>query len=207
MKAFFLRHKKLHIWLLADLVLLAAFWLTRSSRAWMNGLAAYVSLPIQRALGRLCYRTDISIMEVVYVLAILLGLAYAAWSIAAVAREVRAVCSAAVNQAYFSRTPCLPSGMNESHLRDRTHITAEQKKAALRVFEHLRRLNEDTRRLMTESGSDELMTLARRSRESVDPQIQKIQSALTSGSISWGEYNRSRLEIFEASTGFTPGEH
>ena len=86
MKAFFLRHKKLHIWLLADLVLLAAFWLTRSSRTWMNGLAAYVSLPIQRALGRLCYRTDISIMEVVYVLAILLGLAYAVWSVAAVVR-------------------------------------------------------------------------------------------------------------------------
>ena len=86
MKAFFFFFLKLHIWLLADLVLLAAFWLTRSSRAWMNGLAAYVSLPIQRALGRLCYRTDISIMEVVYVLAILLGLAYAAWSIAAVAR-------------------------------------------------------------------------------------------------------------------------
>lgn len=127
--------------------------------------------------------------------------------IAAVAREVRAVCSAAVNQAYFSRTPCLPSGMHESHLRDRTRITAEQKKAAARVFEHLRRLNEETRTLMTESGNSELMTLARRSRESVDPQIQEIQSALISGTITWGEYNRSRLEIFEASTGFTPGEH
>ena len=127
--------------------------------------------------------------------------------IAAVAREVRAVCSAAVNQAYFSRTPCLPSGMHESHLRDRTRITAEQKKAAARVFEHLRRLNEETRTLMTESGNAELMTLARRSRESVDPKIHEIQSALISGSITWGEYNRSRLEIFEASTGFTPGEH
>ena len=37
MKNFFLQHKKLHIWLLADLVLLALFALLRESRAVMNG--------------------------------------------------------------------------------------------------------------------------------------------------------------------------
>ena len=39
MKAYFLRHKKLHLWLLADLGLLAAFWLCRSSRPVMTLLA------------------------------------------------------------------------------------------------------------------------------------------------------------------------
>lgn len=88
MKAFFLRHKKLHIWLLADLGLLAAFWLCRGNRAWMNALADRVTTPLKQALGRLCYRTDVSVMEVLYVLAVLAGIAYVVWSAAAVARAV-----------------------------------------------------------------------------------------------------------------------
>ena len=35
---FFKSHQKLHIWLLADLVLLAAFWIAREHRDWMNAL-------------------------------------------------------------------------------------------------------------------------------------------------------------------------
>ncbi len=86
MKAFFLKHRKLHIWLLADLCLLAAFWLCRGNRAWMNALADRFTGPLRQALGRLCYRTEISIMEVLYVLAVLLGTAYVVWSIAAVVK-------------------------------------------------------------------------------------------------------------------------
>ena len=40
MKAFFLRHRKLHLWLLADLVLLAAFFLCRSHAGIMTALAS-----------------------------------------------------------------------------------------------------------------------------------------------------------------------
>lgn len=86
MKAFFLKHRKLHIWLLADLCLLAAFWLCRGNRAWMNALADHFTGPLRQALGRLCYRTEISVMEVLYVLAVLLGTAYVVWSIAAVVK-------------------------------------------------------------------------------------------------------------------------
>ena len=78
MKAFFLRHKKLHIWLLADLCLLAAFWLCRGNRAWMNALADHVTGPLKQALGRACYLTDVSVMEALYVLAALLTVGYAA---------------------------------------------------------------------------------------------------------------------------------
>ena len=38
LKAFFLRHKKLHIWLLADCTLLAAFFAIRGHRSWMTRL-------------------------------------------------------------------------------------------------------------------------------------------------------------------------
>lgn len=86
MKAFFLKHRKLHIWLLADLCLLAAFWLCRGNRAWMNALADHFTGPLRQALGRLCYRTEISVMEVLYVLAVLLGTAYVVWSVAAVVK-------------------------------------------------------------------------------------------------------------------------
>lgn len=87
MKAFFFKHKKLHIWLLADLGLLAVFWLTRSCRTWMNALADHVTGPLRQAIGRLCYLTDISVMEVLGVLLVLAGIAYVVWSIAAVVRE------------------------------------------------------------------------------------------------------------------------
>lgn len=86
MKAFFLKHKKLHIWLLADLGLLAAFWLTRRHRAWMNALADHVTGPLRQAIGKVCYLTDISIMEVLYVLMALLGIVYVVWSVAAVVK-------------------------------------------------------------------------------------------------------------------------
>ena len=46
---FFKSHQKLHIWLLADLVLLAAFWIAREHRDWMNALERFVSAPIRRA--------------------------------------------------------------------------------------------------------------------------------------------------------------
>ena len=39
---FFKSHQKLHIWLLADLGLLAAFWIAREHRDWMNALERFV---------------------------------------------------------------------------------------------------------------------------------------------------------------------
>ena len=62
-KAFFLSHKKLHIWLLADLVLLFLFPLVRRRRSWMNALNDRFTGPLRRALGRLSYRTEVSVME------------------------------------------------------------------------------------------------------------------------------------------------
>lgn len=84
MKSFFLSYKKLHIWLLADLGLLAAYFLCRGRRAWMNVLADHVTGPLKCALGRACAMTDVSVMEVLYVLAVLFGVGYLIWSIAAV---------------------------------------------------------------------------------------------------------------------------
>lgn len=85
-KEFFLGYWKLHIWLLAAAGTLALFRLCRGNRAWMNALAEHVTIPLRGALGDLCYLADVSVMEVIYVLAIAAGLAYIVWSIAAVAR-------------------------------------------------------------------------------------------------------------------------
>ena len=86
MKTFWKQHKKLHLWLLADLTVLAAFRLLRGNRQWMNALADSVTTPLKRAIGRVCYLTDISVMEVLGVLLVLAGAAYLVWSIAAVRR-------------------------------------------------------------------------------------------------------------------------
>ena len=86
MKHFFLPYKKLHIWLLSALGVLLVLRLCRGNRIWMNALAEHVTVPLRRGLGELCYRVDFSVMEVLYVLAVLLSLGYLAWSIIAVVR-------------------------------------------------------------------------------------------------------------------------
>lgn len=86
MLSFLKNHQKLHIWLLADLVLLAAFLAARGHRQWMNALERRVSAPIRRFLGSLSNQVSFSMMEVLYVLAGILVLAYVVWSTVAVIR-------------------------------------------------------------------------------------------------------------------------
>ena len=86
MKNFFLRHKKLHLWLLADLVLLVLFALLRGSRAAMNGFVSNFSTPIRRFIGKLCYRVDFSVAELLCVLLAAAAAGYLVWSVIAVVR-------------------------------------------------------------------------------------------------------------------------
>ena len=86
MKALFLKYKKLHLWLLVNLILLAAYFLLRGQKALMTALAENITAPIRQAIGRLCYLTEISVMEVLCVLLIVGAIAYVIWSIAAVIR-------------------------------------------------------------------------------------------------------------------------
>lgn len=86
MRRFLLAYKKLHIWLAVNIGLLAAYFLFRGNRGWMNALADHVTTPLKRNIGRLCYLTEVSVMEVLYVLAVLAGIAYVVWSAAAIIR-------------------------------------------------------------------------------------------------------------------------
>ena len=88
MKSFLKRHQKLHIWLTVDVCLVVAFFLFRGNRQWMNCLTERVTTPLKRAIGRVCYMTEISVMEVLGVFLVLAGAAYLIWSIAAIKRAV-----------------------------------------------------------------------------------------------------------------------
>ena len=84
MKALFLRHQKLHLWLLGDLFLLVLFYLVRGNRALMNVLAERVTAPLRRAIATLTYRTEVSVMEVLCVLLVLGAAGYllgSAWAV------------------------------------------------------------------------------------------------------------------------------
>lgn len=89
LKAFFLRHKKLHLWLLADGCLLAAFLALRESRGAMTALADVMGA-VRRGVGRVCYLAPFSVMEALCAALVLLAVGYTAWSAAAVARSRRA---------------------------------------------------------------------------------------------------------------------
>ncbi len=87
MKVLLLRHKKLHLWLLADLAFLAAFLLARRSRAAMNALTEGFTNPLRRMLGRLCECVPFSVAESLYVLAAMGFLAFLVLGVRAVARS------------------------------------------------------------------------------------------------------------------------
>ena len=80
-------YKKLHICLLAYLGLLSAYCLCMGNRAWMNALAAHVTAPLRRAIGRICYRVDFSVAEALCVLLVVLAATYVVWSVIAVIRR------------------------------------------------------------------------------------------------------------------------
>ena len=63
MKTFFLRYRKLHLWLLGNLAFLAAFLLTRQNRRAMNALTQNFTNPLRRGIGRLCERVPFSVAE------------------------------------------------------------------------------------------------------------------------------------------------
>lgn len=67
---FFKRYRKLHIWLLADLVIIGLFGLTRQCRGVMNTLTTYVTEPLKRALAQVTYLVDFSVAELLYSTAI-----------------------------------------------------------------------------------------------------------------------------------------
>ena len=89
MKALFSRYKKLHLWLLADLALLAAFLFARRSRAAMNALTEGFTNPLRRAVGHLCERVPVSVAESLYVLAALGFLAFLVLGVRAVVQSRR----------------------------------------------------------------------------------------------------------------------
>ena len=84
MKAWFLRCKKRHIWLLSTAVFLAAYFLLRRSRPLMNALADHVTTPFKTAMARICGMTEISVAEVFYLTA-------AAAAIFCIAQFIRAM--------------------------------------------------------------------------------------------------------------------
>ena len=69
----FRKYPKLHIWLLADLLLMGLFVLCRGNRGWMNALTTHFTEPLKRGIARLTYSVSFSVAEMVYITAILVG--------------------------------------------------------------------------------------------------------------------------------------
>ncbi|WP_312280033.1 DUF3810 domain-containing protein [Oscillibacter sp.] len=87
MKPFFLRYKKLHLWLGADLLLLVVFFAVRWNGAWMTALTERVTNPFRRLLGSFSYRVDFSVMEVLCGLLVVFVAAYLSLGTIAVLRK------------------------------------------------------------------------------------------------------------------------
>ena len=132
---FWKNHKKLHIWLGADLAVLGLYLALRHDRGLMNGFADRITTPLKGALGRLCALTSLSVMELLYVLAGAAALAYVVGSVIAVVkargRRGRRAYGALLLAADVSLTVyalfCLMWGVNywTDSFQDRSGITAQ----------------------------------------------------------------------------------
>lgn len=81
MKTFFKRYKKLHLWLLTVLVILALHFALRPCRGLMNFLTQRVLFPLERGIAGLCSVTSASVAELGYITAVLVLILYAAWTL------------------------------------------------------------------------------------------------------------------------------
>ena len=132
---FWKNHKKLHIWLGADLAVLGLYLALRHDRELMNGFADRITTPLKGALGRLCALTSLSVMELLYVLAGAAALVYVVWSVIAVVkargrrgqRAYGAVLLAADVCLTVYALFCLMWGVNywTDSFQDRSGITAQ----------------------------------------------------------------------------------
>ena len=132
---FWKNHKKLHIWLGADLAMLGLYLTLRHDRELMNGFADHITTPLKGALGRLCALTSLSVMELLYVLAGAAALVYVVWSVIAVVkargrrgqRAYGAVLLAADVCLTVYALFCLMWGVNywTDSFQDRSGITAQ----------------------------------------------------------------------------------
>lgn len=78
-KPFFRRHIVRQVWFLLDLFLITAYYICRLNRTWMNLWTERVTGPFQQMLGRLCYRTSLSVMECLAAGLVLFVLLYLVW--------------------------------------------------------------------------------------------------------------------------------
>lgn len=86
MRSFLRFFRRLHIWLLVNLALIAGFFLCSAHADWMTRLAEGVSMPVERALGRLWSLVPFSGAELCYVLALAAAALYVVFAVFAVAR-------------------------------------------------------------------------------------------------------------------------
>ena len=135
MKRWWNRHKKWHLWLLTDLVLLAAFFLLRPYKPLMNALADHVTTPIKTALAVFWSGVSVSAAEVMYLIAVAAVIFWATGLIRALVQRSRrgetiyryllgALCAALTIWAGF----CLLWGVNyhTDTFQDRSGIVARQ---------------------------------------------------------------------------------
>lgn len=132
---FWKNHKKLHIWLGADLAVLGLYLALRHDRGLINGFTDRITTPLKGALGRLCALTSLSVMELLYVLAGAAALVYVVGSVIAVVkargRRGRRAYGAVLLAADVCLTVyalfCLMWGVNywTDSFQDRSGITAQ----------------------------------------------------------------------------------
>lgn len=116
-------------------------------------------------------------------------------------QTLRKICANPAYRAYFSQTPCLPAGMKPSYLSNDAIPTPEERRVAQNLFQALDELNDTTREIMLKSGNPRHVESAKRSALTVQPRIHRLQEKFLKGQVTWEDYNKQRLDIFNETAG------
>ncbi len=105
MRSFIRFFKKLHIWFLVNIAVLALFFLLRARRDVMTAVSTYFSMPVERFFGRVWSVVPFSVAELCYAAAVVVPVVFLIYSIRAISRaEFK-------REALYRQTMCLVNAL------------------------------------------------------------------------------------------------
>jgi hypothetical protein len=109
-------------------------------------------------------------------------------------RRLRVICLNPAYAAYFAKTPCAPTAVTPEQLADNATISPAVK-ALLPDLHRAQNEQQDAFFRIMRDGSPMGARIADLFMTTYRPQVEKIDTDLANGAITWGTYNRRRKEI------------
>jgi hypothetical protein len=114
--------------------------------------------------------------------------------------QMKAACNSPDFQLYYNKTSCLANDVTLSQMTDKSKITTAEKLVLEAATTNVDNLIKDNLNLIRQFGSQKDKALADYVETVQNPNLEKNRLDLFDGKITWGDFNRRRKEIGDASS-------